>query len=118
MKRLIVFLITISLIGIAYAADQAPLHEYSGSQQITTGPSKNGIYNAIVSYAGVTAGDKIQLIDSTSSTTTPIVLTVVAATANGSTPIRFTPTAGYFQNGIYYKETKSGGTFTIDMQQF
>ena len=118
MKRLIVFLITISLIGIAYAADQAPLHEYSGSQQITTGPSKNGIYNAVVSWTGATVGDKLQLIDSTSSTTTPIVLTVVAATANGSVPIHFTPTAAYFQNGIYSKVTSSGGTFTIDMQQF
>jgi len=120
MKRLISVLLSgfLVVIGMAWAADQAPLKEYTGSQQITTGPSKNGIYTAVVSYAGVTVGEKIQLIDSTSSTTAPVVLTVVAATANGSIPIRFTPTAGYFQNGIYYKETKSGGTFTIDMQQF
>ena len=120
MKKIISVLLLgfLVVMGIAWAADQAPFKEYTGSNQITTGPSKNGVYNAMVSWTGATVGDKVQFIDSTSSTTTPVVYTVVAATANGSVPIHFTPTAAYFQNGIYDKVTSSAGTFTIDMQQF
>lgn len=114
-KALIV--ITLLLIPLyAWALpDRITPREYIGSQQITT--KRTDVFAVSVSYAGVTAGDKIQLIDSTTSTTTPIVRTVVAPAANGSQMIAFTA-ADRFESGIYYKETKTGGTFTLDIQYF
>lgn len=115
MKKLLLLLTLLVATNVWALPDPVTSTEYTGSQQITT--RGTNVFSYLLSYTGVTAGDKIQLIDSTTSTTTPIVRTIVASTANGSVPITFTA-ADRFNSGVYYKETKSGGNFTLDVQKF
>lgn len=74
------------------------------------------VYSLNVNYIGVTAGDKVQLVDGQDGTGTPSI-TCVAASASGNCSIPLTVGA-VFNSGIYYKETKSGGNFISDIQYF
>ena len=93
---------------------------------VETVPAKTGVVNAaaavikaapgtvyavLVSGAGVTAADKIEIYNSPTSAIGDALFTVVADAANGTWA--FYPCVGVsFDSGIYYDETKSGGTFT------
>jgi hypothetical protein len=72
--------------------------------------SAGTVYALLVSGIGVTAGDKIEIKNSTDNTGTAL-LTIVADGANGTWS--FYPCVGItFSTGIYCDETKTGGTFT------
>ena len=73
--------------------------------------SAGSVYAVLVSGVGVTAGDKVELKNSTDNTGDAL-LTIVADSANGTWA--FNPCVGVsFGTGIYCDETKSGGTFTV-----
>lgn len=74
------------------------------------------VYGLVVSYAGVTIGDKIELKNSTDSSGTAII-TVVASTANGTVVIPLT-VGVIFTTAIFYDATVSGGAFTTTVQYF
>lgn len=115
MKRMIVVLaLMLVLSGKAWALpDNVQPSEYTGSQQIKTKPAT--IYSVNVNYIGVTAGDKVQMLDGGASGT--IRFTCVASSANGTCPSNFTVGA-LFQTDVYLKESKSGGNFYTDIQMF
>ena len=74
------------------------------------------VYQVIVSYAGVTAGDKIEIKNSADNSGTSNI-TVVAPAANGTTIVPL-PIGTLYTTAIYYDETKSGGTFTTQIFYF
>lgn len=75
------------------------------------------VYSVVVSYAGVTAGDKIEIKNS-KDTSGSAQYTCIASGTNGvCSPIAYT-TGNYFSTAIYYDETKTGGTFTTEIQYF
>lgn len=95
--------------------DQVQPKEYSGSQTVKSTPAT--VYSAIVSYVGVTVGDKVQLKDATTDTGN-VRFTCVAATANGTCVNNYV-SAAFFDTAVYLKETKAGsGTFFTDIQMF
>lgn len=67
------------------------------------------VYAVIVTYAGVTAGDKIEIKNSTDNSGAALI-PFVAPAANGTFVI-FPPVAVPFDTAMYYDETKTGGTF-------
>lgn len=115
MKKLLLILLTVVVsASLVWALpDQTQPVEVSGSQTIKT--TSGTVYMISVNFAGVTAGDKVQIIDGGASGT--IRLTCVAGAANGTCAVPLTVGA-YFGTNIYYKETKSGGTFSTDVQFF
>ena len=69
------------------------------------------LYGFILSCDGVTAGDKIEIKNSLDNSGTALC-TIVAQATDAVYP--FTPVQGItYSTGIYFDETKSGGTFTI-----
>lgn len=101
--------------GKAFAIpDQfTPLVETADAQVKATAGT---VYEVDVAYAGVTAGDKIELKNSTDSSGTAN-LTIIAPAANGT--FVYTPPSGLiFTTAIYYDETKSGGTFKTTIKVF
>ena len=113
MKKLLLVLGLIFLCGKAWAMpDYVTSSEYSGSQAITTAPTT--VYMFAVSYIGVTVGDKIQLLDGGSGGT--VRLTCVASSVNGTCNSPLT-VGSPFLTSLYYKETKTSGTFYTDIQQ-
>lgn len=87
--------------------------EVTGSQVIKA--TGGFVYSINVNYAGVTAGDKVQILDGGSGGTSR--LTCTASGTNGNCSIYLTVGAA-FPTGIFYKETKTGGAFTTDIQYF
>jgi len=82
---------------------------FAADAQVTARPSK--VYGAILSGKGITAGDMVELSDSSSGSGTAIV-TFIASGANGS--IVFTPSVGIdFFDGVYADCTITGGTMTV-----
>lgn len=75
--------------------------------------SAGALYAVTVAFDGATAGDKIEFVDSLTSTGTSL-FTVVAQAADAV----YTPDLGpgiSFSTGIYYNETKTGGTITTSV---
>ena len=118
MKKLLLILaflaVSASLIVRAWALpDNIVPSEYSGSQSLKQ--TGGVVYGVNVNYIGVTAGDKVQLIDGGAGGT--VRFTCVASAANGSCPSNYTAGA-MFTTNIYLKETKTGGNFYTDIQIF
>jgi len=86
----------------------------TGTVEVVSGVVKAApgtVYAVLVSGAGVTAADQVELYNSPTSAAGDALFTVVADAANGTWA--FYPCVGVtFDSGIYYEETKSGGTFT------
>lgn len=76
------------------------------------------VYDIIVSYKGVTSGDKVQLIDAATLDLngTPR-WTCVAATTSGVCPRGYV-IPGDYTTGILYAVTKTGGNFITNVQFF
>lgn len=116
MKKFLLFLMIVFALGVnAWALpDRIASSEYTVPTQIKSGPGD--IYSVHVNYVGVTAGNKIQLIDGTTSSAT-VRYTCVASATSGTCNALLT-VAMYFGTAILYTESKSGGTFTTDIQYF
>lgn len=116
MKKLILLLSFIAFSASCFAA--VPIGAISASTTKTADAAikttDGYVHSVLVSYAGVTAGDKIELQNGAAAAST-VVFSVVAPAANGS--FLFVPASPvYFSTAIYYDETKSGGTFTSVVQ--
>lgn len=124
MKKILLILVLIAFsITLAWALpDQAAPTEITSSQgpAISIKATSGTVYLMSVSYVGVTAGDKIQIIDGASAingTGGTVRLTCVASAANGTCPVPLSVGA-YFATNIYLKETRTGGNFFTDVQYF
>ena len=119
MKKLLLLIAVVMFLGgRAWALpDNAAASEYSGSQTIkATGGS---VFWVNVNSAGVTAGDKVQLLDGGASGTIRWTCIVSTGNTTGNQPCPSSTVADYFSTNIYLKETKaSGGTFYTDIQLF
>src|SRR5437867_1174321 len=117
-KFLMLLFLSLFVIGLNCKAwalpDRVSANEYTTTTQVKS--SSGEVFSVHVSYIGVTAGDKIQIFDSATSSGT-VRYTCVASTTSGSCGDPLT-VANYFGTGIYYKETKSGGSFITDIQYF
>lgn len=89
----------------------APVVESSDNQVKGTAGT---IFSVIVVYSGVTAGDKIELKNSTDNSGAALI-PFVAPAANG-TFVYAPPVPMPFDTAIYYDETKTGGTFKTTVQ--
>lgn len=118
MKKLLLgFILTMMILGASQAwavPDQVSSNEYSGNTLVKS--TSGTVFSVHVNYIGVTAGNSIALIDSTTSSGT-VRFTCTAATTSGTcdAPLRV---ASYFGTAILYTESKSGGTFKTDIQYF
>lgn len=109
----LLFLLALTPFSYALPDFMTPTTKTSDAQvKATTGI----VYGVIVSFAGVTAGDKIEIKNSTDNSGTSQI-TVIAPAANGTIVVPL-PVGTYFATAIYYDETKSGGTFTTQIQYF
>lgn len=124
MKKSILFLLLLILYTpMAWALpDQTQPVEITSSQgsKIAIKTTNGTVYMISVNYAGVTAGDKVQIVDGASLTDGSggtIRLTCIASGANGNCTVPLTVGA-YFGTNIYLKETRTGGNFTTDVQYF
>jgi hypothetical protein len=119
MKKLFLLIAVMMFLGSrAWALpDNVSATEYSGSQSIkATGGS---VFWVNVNAAGVTAGDKVQLLDGGASGTVRWTCIVSTGNATGNQPCTSSTVADYFGTSIYLKETKAGGgTFYTDIQLF
>lgn len=117
-KFLIVLFLGLAVIGFNHLAyclpDQISANEYQGNTLIKATPG--AVYSIHVTYIGVTAGDYIKLIDSTTSSGT-VRYTCVATTTSGTCGDPLT-VANYFGTAILYTEQKTGGAFKTDIQYF
>lgn len=115
MKKMLLVLILMFVLGGPFAMavpDQASSVEYTGNTLVKA--TSGTVYSVHVTYIGVTAGDFIKLIDSTTSSGT-VRFTCVASATSGTcdAPLRV---ANYFGTAILYTESKTGGTFRTDIQ--
>jgi len=112
MKKLLLVMALMLLSGIAWAnTDNLASSEYSASGQVS---AAQGIVCAVTfTDIGGTAGDKMQLLNSTTSSGNSEI-TMTAATANATVVQSFSPCV-YFSTGIYLVKTGSG-TYAVDVQ--
>lgn len=118
MKKLLLclFLIVFATpLAFASAPDMIKPVTKTTDSQIKATPGV--VSSVIVSYAGVTAGDKIEIKNSTDSSGTA-QYTCVAAAANGQCAPAIYQAGNYFDTAIFYDATVSGGAFTTQVQYF
>lgn len=114
MKRVLVIMLGLVFMGtMALAApEKVRSIQYQGSQLVNTGSA--AIYGLAVSYKGVTAGDKVEIMDGLTASAT-VDFSIYADAANGTKIVPLL-SAVSVDTGIYLNETKSGGNFTTDIQ--
>lgn len=109
MKKFLLIALAFLVGGIAFAAVKVAYLSKSGTDQVFTSDNIQ-LVDASIYFKGATVGDMIQLRNGSASTS-PIILTVVAATANDA--YLFTPAEPIqIDGGIYMDGTFSSGTTT------
>lgn len=92
--------------GKLYSTPATPV-ELTADGQIKA--TAGTLYSYKIQFVGVTAGDKVEIRDSTTAGGGTVIFTIIAITPNEV--YEFTPSVGMiFSTGIYHDETKSGGT--------
>lgn len=121
MRKWILLLVMVALIPLTNKAwalpDRAAAQEYSGSQTVKA--TGGDVFWVSINSNGVTAGDKVQLVDGGTGGTVRWSCIVSTGNTTGNQPCVSSTVANYFGTNIYLKETKAGGgTFFTDIQYF
>lgn len=111
-KAMFLLLVFISLATMAIAAPKWVPTTFSGDQLIQTGPTM--IVDGSIYYTGVTAGDKLQLKNGTTSSGTT-VYTFVAPAANGVQQLPQYTKDFVVDAGLYLDQTITGGAIGLEL---
>ena len=112
MKNIVLAVLFALLITPAFASPTYVPTTFSGDQIIKTGAGI--IVDGNIYYKGVTAGDKLELRNGTSTSGT-VVYTFVAPAANGSQALPAYKRDILVDTGIYLDETRTGGVLSIEL---
>lgn len=112
MKKLFLGLLLSLFITPVFAAPTYVPSIFSGDRVIKTGAGT--IVDGNIYYKGVTAGDKLELRNGT-STSGAVVYTFVAPAANGSQALPTYKRDILVDTGIYLDETRTGGVLGIEL---
>jgi len=114
MKNFFFALLALMLLGVsvAIAAPKWVPTTFSGDQLIKSGQTI--IVDGSIYYAGVTAGNKLELKNGTTSSGT-VVYTFVAPAANGSAQLPQYAREITVDTGLYMDQTISGGAIGLEL---
>jgi hypothetical protein len=112
MKKLVLGIMILGLMGSAYAASKWVPTTFSGDQLIQSG--RTIITDGNIYYSGVTAGNKLELKNGTTSSGT-VIYTFIAPAANGSQQLPQYTKDFIVDTGLYMDATISGGAMGLEL---
>lgn len=112
MKKYLLLIVGLLVAGTAFAAAKWVPTTFSGDQLIQTG--RTVIVDGSIYYSGLTAGNKLELKNGTTSSGT-VIFTFVAPAAAGTYQLPQYTKDFIVDTGLYLDQTISGGAIGIEL---